>query len=258
MLNFKKVNIISAILLLLLSFLAIENSISVWWILVLLVLWVTITTIGSFHIRANFFLKSKHSNYNIKQNAIALTFDDGPNPTFTPKVLQLLKEYNAKATFFCIGNNIDSHPKLVQKIISDGHCIGNHSYTHTNDYGFLPTKKIIADITKAQQSIKKVTNIDNQLFRPPFGVTNPNIAKAIKTLNLQSIGWSLRSYDTVAKDPNKVYKKLISKLKKGDVILLHDTSELSIIVLEQLLQWLQKNDIKTVTINQLFNINTNA
>ncbi len=243
---------------LILSFLATESKSYIWYIFILFLLWISITTIGSFHIRWNYFLKSKHCNYNLTKQAIALTFDDGPHAIFTPKVLELLQKYKARATFFCIGKNVETHPDLLQKIVSEGHCIGNHSYAHTNNYGFLSTKKIIADISKTQKVLKKITNTDNLLFRPPFGVTNPNIAKAVKTLNLQSIGWSIRSYDTIAKEPNTVFKKIISQIKKGDIILLHDTSELSIVVLEQLLQWLQKNNVKTVTINQLFNIDTNA
>lgn len=235
-----------------------QNKIAIWWIFSIPFLWIIVTTIGSFHIRWNYFLKATHHNYNTKQNTIAITFDDGPNPEFTPKTLELLQKYNAKATFFCIGKNVEKHPEIIQKIIAEGHQIGNHSYAHSNNYGFLSTKKIIADITKAQECIKKITETENQLFRPPFGVSNPNIAKAIKKIHLQPIGWSIRSYDTIAKEPKKVFKKIISKLKKGDIILLHDTSTLSISVLEQLLRWLQENSIESVSINQLLNSNTNA
>ncbi len=231
---------------------------AIWWIFSIPFLWIIVTTIGSFHIRWNYFLKATHHNYNTTKNTIAITFDDGPNPEFTPKALELLQKYNAKATFFCIGKNVEKHPEIIQKIIAKGHQIGNHSYAHSNNYGFLSTKKIIADISKAQERIKKVTKTENLLFRPPFGVTNPNIAKAIKIVQLQPIGWSIRSYDTIAKEPKKVLKKIISKLKKGDIILLHDTSILSILVLEQLLRWLQENNIESVSINQLLKSNTNA
>ncbi len=234
--------------------LKVANIISIWWIFGLLVLWIVLTSIGSFYLKWNYFLKAKHCNYSVNKNIIALTFDDGPHPIFTPKVLKLLKQYNAKATFFCIGKNAEKHPEIIRKLISEGHSIGNHSYSHAKNYGFLSTRKIITDLSKAQDVLKEITNREIILFRPPFGVTNPNIGKAVIQLNLQTFGWSIRAFDTVAKNPNKVFLKINSRLKKGDVVLLHDTSHLSIIVLEQLLRTFKQNRIKSVTLNQLFNI----
>jgi len=252
-LNFKNVNIIFAILLLLFIFLQAKYQISIWWLLGLFFLWITLTTIGSFHIRWNYFLKAKHANYTITTNEVALTFDDGPNPIYTNKALELLKKHNVKATFFCIGKNAEKYPELIKKILKNGHQLGNHSYQHNNDYGFLSTKKVIEDILKTQKILKEIVELDSKLFRPPFGVTNPNIAKAVKKSDLQTIGWSIRSYDTAAKNADKVFEKINKKIKKGDIILLHDTSVLSISVLEQLLQSLEQRKIKSVTINQLFN-----
>jgi len=104
-----------------------------------------------------------------------------------------------------------------------------------------------------QQLIKETLQIENNLFRPPFGVTNPNIAKAVKTLNLQTVGWSIRSLDTKATNVKSVLNKITKKIKKGDIILLHDSSELSFLILEQLLQFLDKHKYKSVTVNELFN-----
>jgi len=124
---------------------------------------------------------------------------------------------------------------------------------HANNYGFLNTKQVLADISKTQQLIKETSQIENNLFRPPFGVTNPNIAKAVKTLNLQTVGWSVRSLDTKATNVKSVLHKITKKIKKGDIILLHDSSELSFLILEQLLQFLDKHNYKSVTVNELFN-----
>ena len=255
MLNFKNVNIISILFLIILIYLRIEYKLSIWWIILLVVFWLTITIIGSFHIRWNYFLTIKSHNHKVNENVIALTFDDGPNIEFTPKVLDLLKGYNAKATFFCIGKNAEKYPDLVKRIISEGHIIGNHSYNHTNNYGFLSTQKVKEDIQQAQEVFKNSINLDLKLFRPPFGVTNPNISKALKELNLHTIGWSIRSLDTIAKNPDKVFKKITTEFKKGDVVLLHDTNELSLIVLKQLLLFLKENKVKTITLDKLFNIN---
>jgi len=249
-LKFKNVNIIFGFFLFL--FIVFFSEGFVFWLPILFLLWIAVTTIGSFHIRWNYFLPAKHYNYQVKENSIALTFDDGPNEVFTPKVLDLLKKHQAKATFFCIGKNIEQHPKLFKRIISEGHLIGNHSYVHTNNYGFLNTKQVLADISKTQQLIKETSQIENNLFRPPFGVTNPNIAKAVKTLNLQTVGWSVRSLDTKATNVKSVLNKITKKIKKGDIILLHDSSELSFLILEQLLQFLDKHKYKSVTVNELF------
>jgi peptidoglycan/xylan/chitin deacetylase (PgdA/CDA1 family) len=219
--------------------------------------YLVIIIFGSFNIRFNFFLIAKNHNYTTVNKEIALTFDDGPHPIFTLRVLSLLKKYNAKATFFCIGEKIEKYPEIVNQIINEGHLVGNHSYSHANNFGFFTTKKIIKDIEKSQEILKNITKKENKLFRPPFGVTNPNTARAVKELNLQTFGWSIRSYDTIAKKSKKVIQKINSKLKNGSIVLLHDTSNLSCIVLEQLLQTLDENKMKSVTLNQLFNIKNN-
>ena len=239
-------------LLLLFSFLIFKGIVSIWLLSLLFLGWIILTAIGSFHIRWNYFLPAKHFNYQIKKQRIALTFDDGPNTEFTPKFLDLLKKHQAKATFFCIGKHIEQHPELAKRIINEGHLIGNHSYAHTNNYGFLNTKQVIEDISKTQQLIKTNLNISNKLFRPPFGVTNPNIAKAVKSLDLQTIGWSIRTLDTKVKSSQEVIDKITPKIKKGDIILLHDSSELSFLILEQLLQFLEEHKYKSVTIDELF------
>lgn len=257
MLNFRRTIVITVVLLLVFVVLIYQDVISLWWFLGLFLIFFTLVNIGSFHIRWDFFLKAKHHNYSINENKIALTFDDGPHPEFTPKVLDLLKKHSAKATFFCIGKNIEKYPEVVKRILAEGHLIGNHSYSHSNNYGFLSTKKIIEDLEKTQRLLQGITGEENKFFRPPFGVTNPNIAKAIKTLNLQTYGWSIRSLDTIAKEPTKVLKKIKKKFRKGAVILLHDTSILSCDVLEQLLQFMERRNIKSVTVSKLFNAEKN-
>lgn len=257
MLGFKKTTYLVVFLLLIFLVLIVQDIISFWWGLTLVLGYLTVTIIGSFNMEWNYFLTAKHHNSDTVNNEIALTFDDGPHPNFTLKVLALLKKHNAKATFFCIGKNIEHYPEIVHQIINEGHQVGNHSYSHANNFGFLTTKKVIEDLEISQKLLKNITKKENTICRPPFGVTNPNIAKAIKTLNLKTYGWSIRSFDTIAKDPNKVFQKIQSKLKKGSIILLHDTSDLSCAVLEQLLQTLHENKIKSVTLNQLFNIKNN-
>jgi len=254
MLKYKTVNIISVTVLMVFFFLRINNYISNWWLVAIVFIWLLLTTIGSFHMQWNYFLNAKHKNHKIKDNVIALTFDDGPNPEYTLKVLALLKKHHAKATFFCIGKHIESNPEILKEIVKNGHLIGNHSYNHQNSFGFLSTNKVVEELIKTKETIKHYVNLDVLFFRPPFGVTNPNIAKATKKLKLNVMGWNVRSYDTIAKNPEKVYQKIIKKINKGDVVLMHDSSELSVVVLDKLLTYLDENNFKTITLDKLFNI----
>jgi len=228
------------------------------WLALLLVLFITVTSIGAFHIRWNYFLTSVHKSSNSDEKQIAITFDDGPNAEYTRKALALLEQHQAKATFFCIGRNVAKNPEILKEVYEKGHAIGNHSYIHANEYGFYSTAKIKEDITKNTELISKVIGETPVLFRPPFGVTNPKIARAIKALKLTSIGWSVRTYDTQAKSAAKVLERILPKIENGAILLLHDTSELSITVLEQLLLFLDENKIKAVTVGELLNIKTYA
>jgi len=256
MLNFRNINIVFIGVLIIIIILIFQLNISFWYLFIPFFGWLIITALGSFNIQWNYFLKATHHNHATEKNEIALTFDDGPSPEFTPKVLKLLKQFNAKATFFLIGKNTEKYPELVNQIIAEGHNIGSHSYAHTNNYGFLSRNEVTKDIMKSQKILFEITNKRVQFFRPPFGVTNPNIARAVKNLSLKTFGWSVRSYDTVAKNSETVFKKVTSNLKRGDVVLLHDTSELSVEILEKILRYLKNKNMDSVTLSTLFNIDS--
>ncbi|WP_165748938.1 polysaccharide deacetylase family protein [Cellulophaga sp. Z1A5H] len=258
MLNYKSVNIITVIALLVLLITSYFYKLSLWFLIILPIIWFLVTLSGSFFIKWNYHLESLLSNKTIKKNVIAITFDDGPHPEFTPKVLELLKKYNAKATFFCIGKHIETYPNVFKEIIKQGHTVGNHTYSHTNNFGFLQTKKMIEELLKTNAIVKDHIGCTMQLYRPAFGVTNPRIKKALKATKLQSIGWSIRSLDTTSRTSNTIFNRSTKNLSKGDVILLHDTSLKSIMVLERLLLFLQKQNMESVTIDSLFNIKAYA
>jgi peptidoglycan/xylan/chitin deacetylase (PgdA/CDA1 family) len=187
----------------------------------LLFLWSVIVVLGVYFIQFNFFLRAK--NEIISENAVALTFDDGPHPIHTPATLAILKEKGATATFFLIGKNIEGNEHVVRQIVADGHAIGNHSFTHDNFSPLWSAKKLTADIAQNQDLLQTFTT--NKIhYRPPFGVTNPTIAKAVTQLNLSAVGWSLRSYDTVAKNSEMLLKKILENIKPKDIILLHEAA----------------------------------
>ena len=258
MLNYKRVNIITVLALLTLLIVSSVFKLSLWYLIVLGIIWLLLTVAGSFLIQWNYHFKSLHSNKKIKENHIAITFDDGPHPEYTPQVLELLKTHNAKATFFCIGKHIEAYPKVFDEIIKQGHTVGNHTYSHNNNFGFLKTKDVIEELLKTNALVKKTVGCRMQLYRPAFGVTNPRIKRAIESTNLQSIGWSVRSLDTTIRTPKMIFNRTTRNLSKGDVILLHDTSLKSIVVLERLLLFLQEQNMESVTIDSLFNIKAYA
>ncbi|MCU7614776.1 polysaccharide deacetylase family protein [Chryseobacterium sp. GMJ5] len=210
---------------------------------------------GSFDIQLGYFVNSlTHKRTRIKE--VALTFDDGPTE-FTLKFLDLLKEKNIKATFFCIGKQVEKYPETFRRIISEGHSIGNHTYSHANNTGFLPVPKMVEEIEKCDDVMVKIGNIKTDLYRPPFGVTNPNIAKAIKKNHKKSIGWNVRSLDTVINDRKKIVKRITGNIKKGSVILLHDTSEKTYSVLTDLLLFLEQEKYTTFTIESMIKSKNN-
>lgn len=254
MLNFKTVNSVFSIILISLICFSFYFPIPFYFYLLIGLIWLILTAIGSFNILLNYFLKAHHSNKNCATKSVAITFDDGPNKEFTPKALELLKKYNAKATFFCIGKNVEQYPNIANQIVDEGHVIANHSFNHSTNFGFLSTKKVVEEINNTNNSIFRITKKQVSLFRPPFGVTNPNIAKAIQKTKHQVIGWNVRSLDTVIKKETKILNRITKKIKAGDIILLHDTSEKTITVLEQLLLFLKEQKITAITVDELLNI----
>ncbi|WP_378104137.1 polysaccharide deacetylase family protein [Chryseobacterium sp. sg2396] len=219
---------------------------TIWVYLFCFLMFSAVVIWGSFDIGLGYFVHSlTHKMTKIKE--AALTFDDGPTE-FTPKFLDLLKENNIKATFFCIGKQIEKYPETFQRIIDEGHAVGNHTYSHSNQTGFLSTSKMAEEIKKCDEVMLQTGNLKTRLYRPPFGVTNPNIAKAIKLTGKKSIGWNVRSLDTITENENKIYRKVTKGMKKGSIILLHDTSEKTYNVLVNLLVFLKREKYSTFTI----------
>ncbi|PIB37865.1 polysaccharide deacetylase family protein [Maribacter sp. 4G9] len=252
----KRKNVNTIFLLGLIVLLAISIFIPIPRILfaLLAISWFLLTLCGSFFIRWNYHLDSLNSNREIAESQVAITFDDGPHPEHTPKVLSLLKRYNAKGTFFCIGKNIEKHPELLKEIIRQGHSIGNHTFSHANTFGFFGTSKVMQELNRTNELVENLTGLKMALYRPAFGVTNPSIARAVKNLEFNSIGWNVRSLDTTFRNENQVLKRITSKTEKGSIILLHDTSAKSVVVLERLLVFLENRKLESVTVDQLLQI----
>src|SRR5690606_42054757 len=122
------------------------GDVPVWLYVLFVFIWVLITAIGSFQIKMNYHFQSLNHNYKTSENHISITFDDGPNAEITPKILSLLKEKKVKATFFLIGKNAEKYPEIVRQIIAESHTIGNHSYSHSKNFGFFSSEKVVPEL----------------------------------------------------------------------------------------------------------------
>ncbi|HSI44047.1 MAG TPA: polysaccharide deacetylase family protein [Methylotenera sp.] len=156
------------------------------------------------------------------RNQIALTIDDGPEPEVTKPVLDILDRYQVKATFFYIGDHAKQHPELCREIIQRGHAIENHSQHHKLYFSLLGTNGIMREITEGQETLNGVTGKKPQFFRAPAGLRNPFLEPILSRLGLRLASWSVRAFDTKIRDAEKVKAKLISGLRPGAIILLHD------------------------------------
>lgn len=153
---------------------------------------------------------------------VALTFDDGPDPEVTPRVLDALDAAGLKATFFLIGERAARHPALAREIVRRGHAAENHSHRHSTAFGWYGVARARREIEAAQGAIADATGIAPAFFRAPFGIRNPLLDPALARIGLRYVSWTRRGFDTVARDPQRVIDRLAHRLAAGDILLLHD------------------------------------
>lgn len=228
-------------------------AVSVWYFVWVLVIWFLCNLIGSSFIQLNYHVKAYCHNSQTNEKIIALTFDDGPSEN-TLKVLDILKNHNAKATFFCIGNNIEKHPEILRRIDAEGHIIGNHSFSHSHFFDFYRKNRVTQELKETDNLILEITGKKAQFFRPPYGVTNPSIRRALEVTQHKTIGWNIRSMDGISKNTQAIFNRIVKQLSPGSVVLLHDTRPETNAVLEQLLQSLAEKKYKVVPVTELLNL----
>ena len=178
--------------------------------------------------------------------AVYLTFDDGPIPEVTPKVLAILDKYGVKATFFMVGENIDKHPEVFERVVKAGHSIGNHTYNHMKGWKFS-TAEYIANVHQWEEAVKRqspITNHQSPLFRPPYGRTWVWQRRAV-----QKLGYEIYLWDVLTRDynPRRTSEAMLAQIKRqtrpGSIINFHDSvksNERMLTVLPQAIEWLQK------------------
>ncbi len=228
-------------------FLNVDTHAKIIWIAAASLFFSVLIVLGVSVMRLNFFVQST-SNIYTESNEIALTFDDGPDQNLTPKILDVLKEYNAKATFFCIGSKVKGQEAILKRIVDEGHSIGNHTFEHKNSFPWWSIKRIKHSIKETDNALTNAGLEPSKMFRPPFGVTNNIIATAIKKSNKKCVGWSIRTKDT-CKSIEQVVTKVKKNLKAGDIILLHDTNPNIIEELKQILEYCKLKGFKPVALS---------
>ena len=226
------------------------DSTPLWIYIVLVVCYLIIHTVGSVVLSLRLFLPVKF-NGKEESKAVAITFDDGPIPFKTEKILEILYQSQALATFFCIGHRVADHPEVARRIHDAGHLIGNHSYWHGKTFDLQSSGKIKKELFDTDEVIEKSIGFTPLFFRPPYGVTNPMVARAVKQSGHETIGWSVRSFDTITPDPEKLMKRITKSLKGGDIILLHDYCDVTIEILPKLIHHIASLGLKMVRVDEL-------
>ena len=193
---------------------------------------------------------------NLAPRGVAITIDDGPDPEVTPRVLEQLEGYEARASFFCIGERVLRYPDLAQEIVRRGHVIENHSQRHRHNFSLLGPGAMSSEVSQAQESIYRVTGSSPQFFRAPAGLRNPFLDPVLTRLKLRLASWTRRGFDTVSADAEAVFRRLANPLRAGDILLLHDgnaarTGRGEAVILEvlpRLLDALTARGLKSVTL----------
>jgi peptidoglycan-N-acetylglucosamine deacetylase len=191
----------------------------------------------------------------VDQPFIAMTFDDGPSAENTPRLLEMLKQRNIKATFFLIGQNAASNPEVVRRILADGHEIGNHSWTHPQ-LSKLSDDRVTAEITKTQEAIKSASGFTPTLLRPPYGAITPRQREWIENqFGLSIILWSVDPFDWKRPGASVITQRILTQVHPGAIILSHDIHKQTVDAMPATLDGLIRKGYKFVTVSQLIAMN---
>lgn len=178
---------------------------------------------------------------------IALTFDDGPHPVYTPKLLDGLKERNVKATFFVVGKNIEGREDIIKRMDEEGHLIGNHTYDHVKITG-LPEEEACTQITKTSELVKEITGKNTEFVRPPFGAWDKKLECGFEMF---PVLWSIDPLDWTTKNVDAVVQKVLSRAEENSIILLHDYYDSSVEAALKIVDALLERGFEFVTVDEL-------
>jgi peptidoglycan-N-acetylglucosamine deacetylase len=189
---------------------------------------------------------------------VALTFDDGPHPESTRRVLELLRRHDARATFFVLGSKALRYPEVVREIAAAGHAVGVHGHEHDRLYALRSARFVTRDLERARGALEAATGVRPTLFRPPVGFVSPGVAVAAERAGLVVVGWSARTLDGRGQSrPERVLARATAALASGAILVLHDAAErddhvpASLAVLGELLERLHARGLRAVTVDAL-------
>ncbi len=154
--------------------------------------------------------------------SIALTFDDGPSPAVTAKVLDVLRAKGVRATFFVVGRKVEANPELARLVRREGHAIGNHTYSHPPLFCFLTPGRLRDELVRGQDAIRRATGETPRMFRSPVGLRHPLLAPELERAGLEFVLWSVRSYDTRRQTAESLCRRILDRAHPGAIVLLHD------------------------------------
>lgn len=186
---------------------------------------------------------------------IALTFDDGPDPTYTPQIAELLKQYNAKATFFVVGSRVSQFPEIARQLSQAQHELANHTYSHP-DMRRISSAKLKEEVIKTQETIFQTTGVNPQLFRPPGGYYSESVVNIAKQAGELVVMWSWHQDTRDWSDPGvkRIVNKVLTNARNGDIVLFHDyggNRKQTVQALEQILPELHRRGYEFVTVSDL-------
>ncbi|MDD5595282.1 MAG: polysaccharide deacetylase family protein [Candidatus Omnitrophica bacterium] len=194
------------------------------------------------------------------QKLVAITFDDGPSPVWTPKILDALQRAGVKATFFMIGEHVLKYPEIAKRVVKEGHEIGNHSFDH-HVLLYYTMEELEQEVNSGEDAIRKVTGVTTHYFRPPKAWLTAAEKKKLKEMGYEVILWSLNSKDWVTFDDKYIIRYLVRHVRPGDIILFHDSGGVfnteggsrheTVLTIPKLVEKLQDRGYKFVTISQL-------
>lgn len=187
---------------------------------------------------------------------VSLTFDDGPDGKYTSQILDILKEYNVKATFFVVGPQVEKYPDIAKRIVDEGHSIGNHTWSHSN-LTKLSDKARIKEIARAQQAILDATGVTSQLMRAPYGATSASVLKTIHNDNMKHVFWTVDTKDWAGTSVKEMYTNVMSNTHQGGIILMHSFGgrkhaiEHTVELLPSIIKDLRKKGFEFATVDEL-------
>ena len=188
-----------------------------------------------------------------EEKRIAISFDDGPHPTFTPQILALLEKYDVKATFFMIGCNVALYPSVAKAVSQAGHEIGNHTYTHPHMRQISP-EGLQEEVKKTEEALGAIGIEKPRLFRPPEGFRSDEQVRALEDFGYQTVVWSLDTKDWQGRASNEIVSVVLNAVQGGDILLFHDYTSrrnTTITALEQLIPKLLEDGYEFVTVSEL-------